>query len=90
MTVTDCARFLAEDPGELVAASFACPWCLAQPASLAVEVGTHEGVAHVCCPECAERWDVALDAGQVMRLSLAPPSALPVRFGRNGGTWAAA
>ncbi len=82
----DCARFMAEDPAELVAASFACPWCLAPLDDALVEVGTHDSVARCVCPACGEDWDVALDPGQVMRLTLAPPGSLRVRFGRDGGT----
>ncbi len=80
MTVTDCARFFAEDPGELVAASFSCPWCLAQAVDTVLEVGTHDSLAHCTCPSCDAGWDVALHAGQAMRLSLAPPSSLRIRF----------
>jgi len=84
MSVVDCARFLAEDPGPLVAASFACPWCLGSPLGATLDVGPHEGLAHCHCPRCDEDWDVSLQAAQVMRLSLAPPAALPIRFGRDG------
>jgi hypothetical protein len=87
MAVTDCARFLAEDPVELVAASFACPWCLARVEQTVLEVGPHDSLAHCVCPSCAEDWDVALHAGQVMRLSLAPPATLRIRFARDGGGW---
>lgn len=88
MTVVDCARFLAEDPSEIVAASFACPWCLAQPLETQLDVGNHDGAAHCVCPECGSGWEVALHAGQVMRLSLAPPATLRVRFARDDG-WSA-
>lgn len=84
MTVTDCARFLAEDPGELVAASFSCPWCLTEQHDTVLEVGSHDSLAHCVCPACAQGYDVALHAGQVMRLSLAPPPTLRIRFGRDG------
>lgn len=85
MPVTDCARFLAEDPGELVAASFTCPWCLAQADDALLEVCSHDSVAHCVCPACDRGYDIALHAGQVMRLTLAPPAALRVRFERFGG-----
>ncbi len=85
MTVTDCARFRAEDPGVLVAASFACPWCLARVDDTVVDVGPHDSLAHCVCPCCAHDWDVALHAGQAMRLSLAPPPSLHVRYGHDGG-----
>ena len=82
MAVIDCARFFAEDPVELVAASFACPWCLAGADATVVELGLHDSVAHCACPECHQEWELALDAGQVMRLSLAAPESLAVRFAR--------
>lgn len=91
-TLTDCARFFAEDPAPLVAASFCCPWCLAEVGDTTVEVGSHDSLAHCACPRCDHDWDLALHAGQVMRLSLAPPSTLRVRFAREGGgdLWSAA
>lgn len=84
-TLTDCARFFAEDPAPLVAASFSCPWCLAELGDTTVEVGAHDSLAHCACPACARDWDLAIDAGQLMRLTLAPPSTLHVRFAREGG-----
>lgn len=85
MTVVDCARFLAEDPVELVEASFACPWCLSGVDDAVVELGSHDSVARCTCPACDHEWDVSLHAGQVMRLTLAPPATLRVRFAREGG-----
>jgi len=82
MTAIDCARFLVEDPGEVVAASFSCPWCLAQPRHAVLEVANEDGIAHCVCPTCDRDFDVALHPGQVMRLSLAPPMSLRVHFGR--------
>lgn len=84
MTVTDCARFLAEDPEAVVAASFSCPWCLTELHHTVLEVGAHDSLAHCTCPACDQGYDVALHAGQVMRLSLAPPASLRIRFGRDG------
>lgn len=87
MSVIDAARFLAEDPVELVAASFACPWCLAGADTTVVEVESHDALAHCVCPECAEEWELSLHPGQVLRLTLAPPATLSVRFSRDGGGW---
>ncbi|MCW3041359.1 MAG: hypothetical protein JWM31_3264 [Solirubrobacterales bacterium] len=89
MAVTDCARFLAEDPAPLVEASFACPWCLTSAQSTVVALGSHDSVARCVCPQCAEDWELSLHAGQVLRLTLAPPPMLAVRFAREGSGWPA-
>jgi hypothetical protein len=85
MTVTDRARFLVEDPVELVAASFMCPLCLAGVEGAVVELGAEDSLARCSCPACDHEWEVALHAGQVLRLTLAPPAELRLRFARAGG-----
>jgi hypothetical protein len=77
--VQDAARFLPEDPAELVAAAFTCPWCLRRAEAIVLDEGDHEGVAGCRCAECEETWTVALSVGQLLRLALAPPEDLTLR-----------
>jgi hypothetical protein len=69
--LTDVARFTAQDPDAVVAASFACPICLhdagiERHASLD---GYDPSVA--CeCPDCDALWRVYLTPEQALRLGL--------------------
>jgi hypothetical protein len=74
MLLTDCARFLGDDPDELIEASFACVYCLGEPSSVVVNLEEPGGSAALCrCDDCDADWMVALNLDQAMRLALAPP-----------------
>jgi len=81
----DAARFRNEDADELVAAAFACPVCLRRPLRvLLTPAADDEAVGHCLCVRCDAQWDVRLDAGQHLRMTLAPPHGLWLRTGRRG------
>jgi formate dehydrogenase maturation protein FdhE len=69
----DVARFDAVDRHELVAASFACPWCLGVPSLGRIESATDEGFLELSCAPCDARWMVVVDSKQLLRLVAAPP-----------------
>jgi hypothetical protein len=71
----DIARFLPQDPQELIAASLACAWCLHRAAHVRVERDESTGVAVCTCGACGRTTRVALAPQQLMRLLLAPPPA---------------
>jgi hypothetical protein len=75
----DVARFRAGDPDALVAASFACPWCLHRPAAVVVAGAEHECAASCVCADCARGWRVALSVEQSLRMALAPPREFSIR-----------
>jgi hypothetical protein len=77
----DAARFDPYDAGEIVAASFACPCCLATPGDVVVEATDLLPSASCWCATCEVTWTVHLDERQAMRLALAPPAEL-LRPGR--------
>jgi hypothetical protein len=69
--LADVARFLADDPDELVQAAFACPFCLgiARTEWRAMLTGYDPRV--VCgCEACDQRWVVYLTPEQALRLSV--------------------
>ena len=72
MPLLDLARFAPADPEPIVAAAFACPYCLGAP-TLGVLV---EDAVHCACGPCEAEWDVALDDDQALRMQLAPPGQL--------------
>lgn len=75
--LTDTARFLVDDLDPLVAASFACPYCLAEPSSAVFNLDEPGGSALLCrCEDCRTGWVVSINAGQAMRLAIAPPDGL--------------
>jgi hypothetical protein len=75
--LTDSARFAVDDPDPLVMASFACPYCLQTPADALFNLDEPNGSALLChCESCNTRWIVAVNAGQAMRLAIAPPVEL--------------
>lgn len=73
----DAARFDPYEPSEVVAASFACPWCLTVPSTVALEPHDAMPSASCRCRACGRAWTVHLDERQAMRLALAPPAELP-------------
>jgi hypothetical protein len=82
----DCARFRLDDPEEVVAASFACPICLHDDCAALLDQGQALAVARCACAICDARWDVGVDAQQLLRLSLDPPAAIGLRWSdRVGG-----
>jgi hypothetical protein len=68
----DLARFAPADPEPIVAAAFACPYCLCAP-TVSVLVSEPEALVRCACGPCEAEWDVALDDGQALRMQLAPP-----------------
>lgn len=77
-TLDDWARFHPNDRVELVAAAFACPWCLQGPNMVFLMDGDGEYSARCCCGSCDAAWTVVLTGQQFLRVSLVPTSALPV------------
>jgi len=75
----DAARFIPGDPPSLVAASFACPWCLATAAIVTV-ISTTAPSAVCECTACGDEWLVHLDGRQLMRMHFAPPLECAVRW----------
>jgi len=79
MAVVERARFVVEDPDEVVAAATACRFCLRTAA--AVEVCEDEGdggLATCHCVACATAADLALTHEQLLRLVLRPPAGMYV------------
>ncbi|HEY3776369.1 MAG TPA: hypothetical protein VGL69_25465 [Solirubrobacteraceae bacterium] len=70
--LADVARFTAQDPDAVVAASFACPICLhgeEVDSEVALDDGYDPSVACECL-ECDVRWRVYLTPEQALRLGL--------------------
>lgn len=77
MILTDTARFAVDDADPLVSASFACPYCLDHPTHAVFNLEEPNGSAIVCrCDDCHRSWIVAVNAGQALRLAIAPPIGL--------------
>jgi len=77
--LADVARFRADDPAPVVAASFCCPVCLGRPWHVwldACEPGLPQ--AQCTCGRCHLRWVVDLTDEQHLRLVCAPPPELAV------------
>lgn len=72
----DDARFLPDDPPELVTASFACPRCLHSPSVVRLPGIHDEPVVECACLPCSAGWRVGLSAMQMLRLALSPPPGL--------------
>jgi hypothetical protein len=57
----------------LVAAAFACPWCLSGEVAWRLENGEHEDWAECECECCDHAFVVHVSPLQALRLALAPP-----------------
>jgi hypothetical protein len=79
--MNDAARFLPDDPDELVAASFACPVCLHRATYTRLAAYYDEPEATCACLPCGCGWEIALSAVQMLRLTLAPPHGLVLERG---------
>lgn len=78
--LTDSARFAVDDADPLVAATFACPYCLTLPASTVFSLEEPGGSAVLCrCDECHTSWVIAVNTGQALRLAIAPPIGLDLQ-----------
>jgi hypothetical protein len=77
----DVARFDIEDPEALVAATFMCPLCLRAPCRVVLEDGDVLPVAACSCTTCGHDWVIGLEAHQLLRLSLDPPSTVWLTWG---------
>jgi hypothetical protein len=69
----DVARFDGIDRNEVVAAAFACPWCLGPPPLGRIQSATDESFIELSCLPCDAAWTVVVDSGQLLRHVLAPP-----------------
>jgi hypothetical protein len=69
----DVARFDAVDRPEMVAAAFACPWCLELPPLGRLESAADEGFVELSCAGCDSAWMVVVDSEQLLRLVVSPP-----------------
>jgi hypothetical protein len=77
----DAARFETEDDEALVAATFMCPMCLRAPCRVVLEDGDVLPYAACTCASCGDDWTVGLEAHQLLRLSLDPPSTVWLTWG---------
>ena len=69
--LTDTARFLPGDPGELVAASLACPVCLrAEAVDRREALEGYDPSVSCRCPSCDTEWRVYLTPEQALRIGL--------------------
>jgi hypothetical protein len=69
--LADTARFLADDPDELVEAALACPICLCSDAIVwEAALDGYDPSVECHCPACEERWRVYLAPHQALRLSV--------------------
>jgi hypothetical protein len=69
--LADTARFLADDPDELVTASLACPICLgSEQVAWEAALDGYDPSVECWCPSCDQRWRVFLGPWQALRLGL--------------------
>ena len=69
--LADVARFTAQDPDAIVAASFACPICLhGDIIDHQVSLDGYDPSVSCECPECDATWRVYLTPEQALRLGL--------------------
>ena len=67
----DTARFLPDDPDELVVASLACPLCLhGDDVEWELDADGYDPSAQCLCRRCEENWRVYLTPYQALRLGL--------------------
>jgi hypothetical protein len=76
VSLDDYARFSPRDPLALVVASFTCPLCLCQASVMSLIREEEGGVASCRCERCEAAWMLAMEAGQFLRVALAPPIEL--------------
>ena len=70
-TLTDTARFRANDPDALVTASLACPICLRSEAVVwEAALDGYDPSVECSCPRCEQRWRVYLAPQQALRFGL--------------------
>jgi hypothetical protein len=70
ITLTDTARFRADDPDPLVTASLACPICLHSDVEWEAALEGHDPSVHCRCGRCRQRWRVYLAPQQALRFGL--------------------
>jgi len=69
--LADTARFRADDPDELVVASFACPICLhGDEVEWELDADGYDPSAQCLCRRCEESWRVFVTPDQALRLGL--------------------
>jgi hypothetical protein len=69
--LADTARFRADDPDELVAASLACPICLhSGNVEWDLDPDGYDPSAQCLCRRCDESWSVFVTPDQALRLGL--------------------
>jgi hypothetical protein len=72
----DTARFRADDPDILVAASLACPLCLrGDDVEWRLDADGYDPSVQCLCRPCNERWRVYLAPQQELRIGLMAPHA---------------
>lgn len=77
-SLDDWARFLPDDPTDLVIASFACPLCLRR-ANLVVLEDDEGACSATCrCVRCEQTWTIAMRPDQYLRMTLLPGRELAV------------
>jgi hypothetical protein len=70
-SLSDTARFRADDPDELVIASLACPLCLhGDDVQWELEADGYDPSAQCLCRRCEEPWRVYMTPYQALRLAL--------------------
>ena len=69
--LADTARFRADDPDALVAASLACPLCLrSEDVQWEAALDGYDPAVECHCPSCEQRWRVYLAPQQALRFGL--------------------
>lgn len=69
--LVDIARFRADDPDALVAASLACPLCLgSHEVTWEAALDGWDPVVHCHCHACEEDWRVYVAPHQALRIGL--------------------
>ncbi len=69
--LADTARFRADDPDSLVAASLACPICLrSEQVAWEAALEGYDPSVECWCPRCQQRWRVYLAPQQDLRIGL--------------------
>lgn len=76
--VAEHARFHQADPDALVAASFACRFCLRTAPAIDVVEDDLGATARCYCLACRSSGEVLLDHEQLLRLVLRPPPEIHV------------